>query len=274
MRKTIVRGVIGLLVVLLIIVLILPMFPGALAVVAMGTRLLTPAPATPPPPQIDAPRGDLPEGIAGLQQWRQNGDVFKAELSSGFLLELSSGEIIGVTTAHGTYDQPDPYPTMARMGLGINGADAPVVESDTYYGHPGTPRTGNDVTVDYVLLKLDAPDPTLALTADPRGKPLPGERIVLYSGLGDQRGGVVTWGGTVLSVEPTGIKLLMDQSTLFPGGMSGSPVFSEHTGLVIGMLIAGTTQGSRWVLDVHPIWHLVEVAESAMEFPKMLGYER
>lgn len=273
MRKTIVRGVIGLLIIVLIIVLILPMFPDALGVVAMGVRVFTPAPATPPPPSISAPRGDLPDGIAGLQQWQQNGDVFEADLSSGFLLDIG-GEVIGVTTAHGTYDRPDPYPTMARMGLGINGADQPVVESDTYYGHPGSPRTGTDTTVDYVLLKLDAADPELALTADPRGEPLPGERVVLYSGVGDQQGGVVTWSGTVLSVAPTGIRLVMDQSTLFPGGMSGSPVFSEHTGQVIGMLIAGSMQGSRWVLDVHPIWHLVEVAESATEFPTMLGYER
>src|SRR5262245_29592301 len=128
MRKRIVRGMIVVLSILLVIVLILPLFPAQLALVAQVVVLLTTAPVHPTTPEISAPRGDLLDGIAGLQQWRQNGEFFKAELSSGFLLKLSSGEIIGVTTAHGTYDQPDPYPTMARMGLGINGADQPVVE--------------------------------------------------------------------------------------------------------------------------------------------------
>jgi hypothetical protein len=66
---------------------------------------------------------------------------------------------------------------------------------------------------------------------------------------------------------------LMDD--LFEAGMmSGSPFVSQHTGQVVGMLIAGTPRRGRLFLGTHPIGSLVHLAETATEFPKLNVYRR
>ncbi len=191
----------------------------------------------------------------------------------GFLIRLSDGEIVGVTPAHGlSFGDPD-HP-LERIALGVAGQTDFVVEFDTLWGQPGQPRTGGDMTVDYVLLQADQPiDSSFVLTPDPRGAPQPGERVSLFSGLGDGHGGQRVLEGTVQSVSDTAVWVLMDE--LFnPDGMSGSPFVSQHTGQVVGMAIAVSPRGGRLLLGVHPIGSIVQLAESATEFPKISEYQR
>jgi hypothetical protein len=128
--------------------------------------------------------------------------------------------------------------------------------------------------MDYALLKIDAAEPAFLLDPDPRGQPQAGERITLFSGLGDGRSDPLRWEGTVQSVKPTEILVYMDAAPFNPAGMSGSPVFSQHTGKVVGMVIRGALRRSRWLLGLHPIWHLVQAAETADEFPRIVDVRR
>jgi Trypsin-like peptidase domain len=232
---------------------------------------------TPAPPTILIPRGRMPIGVVGLQQWTQEpGHGFTVSGTSGFVLRLSGGGIVGVTTAHSLFEG-NPHRILQRVGLAVNGQNTPIVESDTYFGLPGVPFSdSSDLTVDFVLLKLDTTtiDPALVLTPDPRGSPQTGERVTLFSGLGDGKGGALLWAGTVLSAEPKMALILMDEAALYPGGMSGSPVLSQYTGDVVGMEVGAGLQGRRWLLGIHPVGHLVQVAETADEFPLMMDYRR
>jgi hypothetical protein len=225
---------------------------------------------TPPPPTILAPRGELPTSPVGLQGWARYRGQTDSQVVHGFLIRLSDGETVGVTPAHG-FSFGDPDHPLEQIALGVPGQTDFVVEFDTLRGRPGQPRTGGDMTVDYVLLQTDQPiDPSFVLTPDPRGAPQPGERVSLFScSDGSQR----ILEGTVQSVSDTAVWVLMDK--LFnPNGMSGSPFVSQHTGQVVGMAIAASPRRNRLLLGVHPIGSIVQLAESATEFPKIGEYRR
>ena len=269
-RRLAVRLTIVLLALILIAIVAFPQ------VVALAVRVVIDIapPVTPPPPVITAPQGSLPTGVVGLQEWalgETGGDYVQA--GSGFLLELPSGEVIGVTTSHSLLII-NPDRAVSSIGLGINGDPQPSTESDTYYGPPGIPVIGTNLAIDYVLLKLKNPIPEMALSPDPRGMAQLGERITLYSGLGDGAGGPLVWEGTVYTVEENGVFALMDEASLTPAGMSGSPVISQHTGKVVGMVIAGIVWNrTRWLIGMHPIGHIVTLAQGAAEFPAMVDFQ-
>jgi hypothetical protein len=229
---------------------------------------------TPLPPIILAPRGELPSGPVGLEEWTQvQGQAYTLS-GSGFFLQLSAGEIVGITPAHSVSTLGAPDGSLERIAFHIAGQANYLAEFDTLYGQPGVAFKNLNLAMDYVLLKLDQPiDASLALTPDPRGAPQPGERVSLFSGLGDAQGGRRELAGTVQSVDAQGIWVLMDD-TFHPGRMSGSPLLSQHTGQVVGMAIAATFQGDRLYIGFHPIGHIVRIAGVADQFPKIAGYRR
>jgi hypothetical protein len=153
----------------------------AFILVIMPAQIGGPLDPTPPPPTILAPRGALPAGPVGLQGWARYRGQADRQVVHGFLIRLSDGEIVGVTPAHGfSFDNPD-HP-LEQIALGAPGQTDFMVEFDTLRGQPGQPRTGGDMTVDYVLLQADQPiDASFVLTPDPRGAPQPGERVALFS---------------------------------------------------------------------------------------------
>jgi len=229
---------------------------------------------TPLPPIILAPRGALPNGAVGLEEWIQSQGQAYALSGSGFLLRLSQGEVIGVTTAHSVQILGAPNNSLERLAFTIAGQTNYVAEFDTLYGAPGTPLKGLDLARDYVLLKLNQPiDDSLALMPDPRGAPQPGERVALFSGLGNGQGGRRELAGTVQSVDAQSVWVLMDD-TFDPGRMSGSPLLSQYTGQVVGMAIAAAPRGDRLFLGFHPIGHIVRIDEAANQFPKIAEYRR
>jgi hypothetical protein len=244
-------------------------------ILGWAARTFTSPPApTPPPPTILAPRGEMPAGVVGLEEWVQyRGEAYQL-VGSGFFLRLSDGAVIGVTTAHATPPLGAPNNTLEHIAFAVNGLPEHIAEFDTLHGPPGTSRTGFDLSVDYVLLKLNGPiDSTLALTPDPRGAPQRGERVSLFSGLGEGSGGRRELAGTVQSSEATGIWVLLDE-TFDAGRMSGSPLVSQHTGQVVGMAIAVVPRADRIEIGFHPIGHIVEIAEAAREFPAIAEYQR
>ena len=116
-------------------------------------------------------------------------------------------------------------------------------------------------------------DMSWAQGPDPRGAAQPGERVALYSGLGNADGTVRVLLGTVTTSAPTAAWLLMDDS-FDPNGMSGSPVLSAYTGRVVGMAVAATSEQGRLLIGLNPIGGLVAHALAAHDFPLIAGYNR
>ena len=230
--------------------------------IALGGAMqlaIAPRPFLPPlplPPIIMAERGDLPAGIVAFEERILAGSGH-ALLGSGFMLELPGGDVIGVTTAHSLGGRE-----FAPMMFTLAGRDERAATFSRLYAPCGQPRTGADLTVDYVLLAPDAPPaPSFVLRADPRGAPQPGERVSLFSGLGDGQGGQRILPGVVESVDRNGAWVRM--SSLFdPGLMSGSPVLSQHTGRVVGMTIAMSLRPGALMIGINPVGAILSKAYS------------
>lgn len=228
---------------------------------------------TPLPPTITAPRGDLPAGHAGLQEWAQDTGGAIHPVGCGFLLRLENGEVIGVATAHSTADLSGyTRRSLERIALHLPGQREALIEFDTFYGPPGQVFTGYRFSMDYKLLQATQPIlNSLALRPDPRGAPQPGERVTLFSGLGDGASNPRLLAGTVTTVDPDAIWVQMDDA-FDPSGMSGSPLLSQHTGKVVGMAVSASFNAPV-MLGFHPIGSIVHKAEAAHEFPGIAAYE-
>lgn len=265
-----IRSLIGLLIVLILGLVALSFAPSEVLLrlfYGWGTR---PLDATPLPPTIRAEAGLVPALPVGLREYVQRTGEAYEPVGSAFLLRLANDIIIAVTTAHSVGDLGADDNMVERIAFGQYGQPGHVVESDALYGQPGMPRWGDDMTIDYLLLQVNGPvDPALVLTPDPRGRPQPGEAVLLYSGRGD---GVIL-GGTVQSVSMQAVWVLMDP-TDNPNGMSGSPLISAHTGKVVGMAIATAPRADRFLMGFHPIDSIVEKAGLADVFVTIAGFDR
>ena len=257
---------------LLALVAVLLALTAVLLFTEPGRQLLPSLPpVVPAVPTLTAPRGALPTASVGLVEWTRYGAGDYHPVGRGFLFRLPGGQIVGVTTAHSL--SFNSQPPLRNIALAQGEWSQPVIEFDTLRGEPGTARTGEDMTIDYVLLNapIDHPiDPALILDPDPRGLPQAGERVALYSLVNDQPR---VFQGAVLSADPSAVWVVMDEA-FDPSGLSGSPFLSQHTGKVIGMAIATTKRGGKVLLGLHPIGSLVEKAEAAQTFPKIADYRR
>ena len=212
-----------------------------LIILAIGPRIFLPA--LPPPPTIDAPRGEAPTGVVVFEE-RALTDGGFAPVGSGFLLGLPNGDVIGLTTAH-SVGQGNFPPIAFTMANG----SATIATFRRLYAPLGIPITGTILTNDYILMIPESqPAAAVVLQPDPRGAPQPGERVLLYSGQG--RPGSEP--GTVESVGPGGVWARMDH-VFYPGGLSGSPVISQHTGRVVGMAVAASPRLGAIVIGISPI---------------------
>jgi hypothetical protein len=257
---------------LLAIVIVLLALTVVLMLTGPGRQLLSSLPpAIPAVPTLTAPRGTLPTASVGLVEWTRYGASDYRPVGRGFLLRLPGGSMVGVTTAHSL--SFNGQPPLRNIVLAQGEWTRPVIEFDVLHGEPGTARTGEDMTIDYVL--LDAPndrliDPALVLDPDPRGLPEAGERVALYSLVNDQPR---VFQGAVLSADPGAVWVVMDEA-FDPSGLSGSPFLSQYTGKVIGMTIATTRRGGKVLLGLHPIGSLVEKAMAAQTLPKIADFRR
>lgn len=249
-----------------------------LILIKFYARIGPPPDPTPPPPAIAAPRGTMPEGRVSFQELaRYRNEAFGGMVGCGFLLTPGEGQVVGVTPAHsislGNAERP-----LDQIGFQLPNQPDLSLQFDTLHGWPGSPRTGQDMTVDHVLLRPQAEDLVsldsgLFLTPDPRGGPQPGERVSLYKCMGKHPEQQILE-GTVQSANDSAIWVLMDRR-LSPDLMSGSgsPFISQHTGQVVGMLIAGTIRRDRVLLAAHPVGSLVDLADQASQFPTLSDYQ-
>jgi hypothetical protein len=257
---------------LLAIVVVLLALAAVLLFTESGRQLLPSLPpVVPPVPTLTVPRGVLPTASVGLVEWTRYGTSDYHPVGRGFLFRLPQGQIVGVTTAHSL--SFNSQPPLRNIALARGEWSQPVIEFEALRGEPGEARTGEDMTIDYVL--LDVPighsiDPALIIDPDPRGLPQPGEQVVLYSLIDDQP---QVLHGMVLSADPSAVWVVMDEA-FDPSGLSGSPFLSQHTGKVVGMAIATTKRGGKVLLGLHPIGSLVEKAEAVQTFPKIADYRR
>jgi hypothetical protein len=224
---------------------------GGAIVLAIGPRLFAPwLGPLPPPPEIAADRDEMPAGVVAFEE-RADG----ALVGSGFFLALPDDGAIGVTTAHSLGEG-----NFISITFTIAGRDESVATFARRAATIGQPRTGADMTIDYVLLRPESPpDPAMVLRPDPRGAPQPGERVSLYSGLGDGRGGQAIFQGTVESVDENGAWIRMDE-VFNPSLMSGSPVIGRHTGRVVGMVIVMNWVPGLLRLGINPVGAILDAA--------------
>ncbi len=216
--------------------------------VILGGRLRVETPPLPAPPIIAAARDALPAGIVAFEERVKWGDRYGLA-GSGFFLGLANGDVIGVTTAHSLEGIGFTHIVFARAG----DEQEPVAAFSELYAPLGRPPTADNVTVDCTLLKPESPPhPALVLQADPRGAPQLGERVLLFSGLGDGRGRQRTLPGTVESADGNAVWLRMDE-VFDPTFMSGSPVLSQHTGRVVGVTILASLVSGTLRIGINPI---------------------
>ncbi len=243
-----------------------------LAVSSVRLVMGPPPDPTPPPPTISVPRGEIPSGNVAFQEWVQYRDEGYSMVGCGFLLALNDGHVFGVTTAHSARPG-DPRRPLERIRLHAQPSGY-TVDFDAVYIPIGRPRDSDDLTVDYLLLHSDPDiDPAYVLWPDPRGAPLPGERVLLYKCLGGNGGGQHILGGTVQSVDGKAVWVLMDLPfSLAQWSGSGSPLVSEHTGQVVGMLVAGTLRERWMLLGMHPVRSLVQKAAAATVSVRLVDY--
>ncbi|HSJ57489.1 MAG TPA: hypothetical protein VLC95_09930, partial [Anaerolineae bacterium] len=170
---------------------------------------------------------------------------------------LDSGQIVALTAAHTVAFGKRILPlTAIAFADPVTGETT--AQLHTLLGKPGRRLAPDDLSIDYLLLVVDqAVDPALLLAADPRGGPQPGERVLLYSGVGGHR-----LAGTVQSAGERAVWVLMDEQ-FDPGQMSGSPLVSQHTGRVVAMVVAASPRRGALLIGGHPIGSLVAHATAA-----------
>jgi hypothetical protein len=255
--STFTRMTIGLFSAVLVLALFLAFNPPALRAIILlfpvpgVVAVPTPGP-TPLPPRISAPRGEHPGGYRVFQ-----GTYPGSRFGCTFLLAFHDGRHVGVGAAHATPAVPEGtavelWASNQERVAGLRGI----------LGR-GSTFNGDDFTTDYVLWTVAEPiDARFVLAPDPRGNGEAGERALLLSTAGDGAGGSKTWPGVVMESRPEATWVQLDDS-FHPGGLSGCPVVSAHTGRVIGMAVAGENKPPT-IIGLHPVGSLVEKARAAL----------
>jgi hypothetical protein len=237
---------------------------------------LPPPEATPPPPGIELPRGELPGTEVGLGEWRIDRDESRILAGSGFLLRLPGGVVIAVTTAHSLGDLGASDSALEQVEFLAPDDPAVRVACDSLFGVPGSPRMGMDLSGDYVFLTVPTewrPDPEFILEPDPRPYPQPGERVLLYPGISENRDSTRFRAGTVQTASSEAVWVLMDD--VFDAAlMSGSPLLSGHTGRVVGMAVAQMPRRGALMIGFHPIGSLLDHAARAEDVIPIAGFFR
>jgi len=246
--------------------------PAAIFLTAVGLILLhfsasvgPPPDATPPPPEISLPRSNMPVGPVSLEEWTTYSGTNAAMVGCGFLLQVNDSQVIGATTAH-SLQLSDTGNHLKSVKFRLPGSGDDIAAFENLLGAPGNPRTGEDMTVDFALaIPQHEIPPQFVLQPDPRGLPQPGERLSLVKCDVDSQGQPVVMQGTVQTATSQGFWVLMDDPvTAEAWSGSGSPFFSQHTGKVVGMLIAGTLRGKYALFGAHPIGSLVDLTRTRL----------
>ncbi len=197
-------------------------------------------------------------------------------VGTGFFVKTPKGEIIGATSIHFLDFDEGPLESIAWLGADLED----IASSKKALGQPGIqPREQRDPDyhADYMLFSLDAP-PKIGtpLEFDDRASPRaqtakePGERLWFPVFDGAVKPDGIRWvTGEVLAASPKAIKIQLDEP-LELQGTSGTPVLSQETGKVIGVMSAGATgilKATAYLAPARTMWEVMTAAESKGERP-------
>lgn len=257
LRRTLIRGLIALLSIILALAVYLWANPAALQTVLLAlpipgaVKLPDPGP-TPALPFITAPQGSVPGGVLAYTGVYEGGTF-----ACAFLMQLEDGRRVGVSSAHATpaLDVDIPAQLDAPEGALVVNLKGQVARGSAF--------VHADFSQDFVLWAVEsAPGTATFLRPDPRGGGEPGEQVYVFGRSSDDEGGSIRWPGVVMSVSEKAIWIQLEDS-FAPYGYSGCPVVSQHTGRLIGMAVAGEDR-HLVVMGLHPVGSLVEKASAAL----------
>jgi hypothetical protein len=191
--------------------------------------------------------------------WARYGGEEPRTVGSGFFLRLADGDLVGVGAGH-SVSVGDPARPLEQIAFVLPGGQSFSFVFDTLRGPPGGLGSAQDLTGDYVLLEVGQAVPqNLVQRPDSRGGPQPGERVWLFSGVAGRPGRRLA--GTVQSSDERAFWVLMDER-FEPSQMSGSPMVSQHSGRVVGMVLVGSPRRGRLLIGAQPIGSLKRRAAS------------
>jgi hypothetical protein len=259
--KAFLRVLIVLLMLLIVVAVYLSLNPATLASVFLalpgGFGEMPDLGPTPQAPVITAPRGEPPAGQLG--SWGYSNAPAAPEFGCTTLVRMPDGRKVAISTAHST------YPQAANVGGRLVAPDSTKIADLVGQLKYGAPFQGMRLNIDYVLWTLKTMPPEEDFVEpDPRGAPQPGERVWLYN-MDSRPNGVGRRAGVVMQVNKDNTWLRMDESFV-PGGSSGCPVVSQHTGKLLGTVVAGA-DSKPVVIGLHPVASLVERVNAALPPP-------
>jgi bifunctional DNase/RNase len=163
------------------------------------------------------------------------------QLGTGFLIQApNKAGVAAVTSTHFIDMGGEKLVSVEWLDLRNGAAVAKMTRS---WGKPG--RGGSldplDLRSDYLVMPVDpVPAPVALLQLDPRPLPSVGERVWMPNkARGEDAGFGVGWvAGTVSAVAPSYIDVHLDRDPQLQS-QSGSPIVSQATGQVIGILSRG-----------------------------------
>lgn len=198
------------------------------------------------------------------QELHRTGDGEAGFVGKGFFAKTPGGTVIGVTSMHFLELEGSPFDKVSWF----DAERKPVAEATKAFGTPG--RTVDwdadfkDLRLDYLLLKPDAdPKDVTVLEFDPRPQDQYkiGERV--WFPLQPSQGPMRIVGGEVTVVRRGQITVRLDDPKAKPTACSGSPIISQKSGKVIGLLAAGGEIMDRMFIQIAPAPGIVKAIERA-----------
>ncbi len=228
------------------------------------------------------PTATLPSGPLVYQpmfKWKSGDTSFQG---TGFLMRTPQGETVAMTSAHFIDFYGDPL--LEARWLDVATLE-PVVTLTHQYGvrgrgiGSGGANGKPSLTSDYFMLagasNIDAGNRAV-LELDPRKTVDIGERVWLPNKDETAANGYVALEGTVVEAEQSYTTILFDNRFELQS-QSGSPLISQQTGKVIGLLSLGGEYRERSWINIAPSWsplHYLEMASRRMPLEETFGGRR
>jgi iron-sulfur cluster assembly accessory protein len=219
---------------------------------APGCREEKKTPAQPPARTAPAAPAGPPQGTVVFQPMFVWADGTTTLQGTGFFAAAPAGRVAAVTSAH--FINKDGPRLLEARWINVRSGDTAATFSTSW----GTPGDGGrtepqpDLRADYLLLPAaKAPHRAAVLEFDPRPKPALGERIHFPNKDESADPGHKWVEGAVTEADEKSVSVLLDQK-IHLQSQSGSPVISQATGRVIGILSLARQERDRTVLTLAP----------------------
>jgi hypothetical protein len=241
--------------------------------------------AATPPAATSVPTSPSPKAPSGRvifnQHFTKVGDPLAESIGTGFFARSPAGEIVAITSMHFLEIDGPAY----ELVTWTDAKNQPVTESSAAFGTPGNlpdwDADFKDFRKDYLILKLSkVPENIEVLELDDRAKPEArskennetGEPIWFPYRAQGASGSRWIQGDVSIARRGMIIVILKNAKDLEFQGCSGSPVLSQRTGKVIGILSSGGDVLGQTVIQLAPIpgvLKALKLAEDKQNFPAL-----